>query len=71
MPRVSNQRHLLQLESALTAVTGSLDQLNQGATEELVLAELTDAREALEALTGKRTSDDLLRHIFSTFCVGK
>jgi len=55
----------------LTAVTGSLDQLNQGATEELVLAELTDAREALEALTGKRTSDDLLRHIFSTFCVGK
>jgi tRNA modification GTPase len=71
VPRVSNQRHLLQLESALTAVTGSLDQLNQGATEELVLAELTDAREALEALTGKRTSDDLLRHIFSTFCVGK
>ncbi len=71
VPRVSNQRHLLQLEGAVTAVTRSLEQLNQGATEELVLAELTDAREALEALTGKRTSDDLLRHIFSTFCVGK
>jgi len=71
VPRVSNQRHLLQLESALAAVTRSLEQLEQGATEELVLAELADAREALEALTGKRTSDDLLQHIFSTFCVGK
>ncbi len=71
VPRVSNQRHLLQLESAVMAITRSLEQLNQGATEELVLAELTDAREALESLTGTRTSDDLLRHIFSTFCVGK
>jgi len=71
VPRVSNQRHLLQLESALTGVTRSLEQLNQGATEELVLAELADAREALESLTGKRSSDDLLQHIFSTFCVGK
>ena len=29
------------------------------------------ARETLEELTGQRTPDDLLNHIFSRFCVGK
>jgi tRNA U34 5-carboxymethylaminomethyl modifying GTPase MnmE/TrmE len=33
--------------------------------------ELSAAREALEELTGRRTADDLLVHIFSRFCVGK
>ena len=70
-PRVSNQRHLQQVEAALTAVDRCLELLSQGATEELVLAELTDARDALESLTGRRTPDDLLRHIFSRFCIGK
>jgi len=32
---------------------------------------LSGAREALEALTGRRTTDDMLAHIFSHFCVGK
>lgn len=70
-PRVSNQRHLQQMETALTAVERCLELLSQGATEELVLAELTDARDAIESLTGRRTPDDLLRHIFSRFCIGK
>ena len=39
--------------------------------EEFVLTDLQDARAALEEVTGKRTSDDLLRHIFSRFCIGK
>jgi tRNA modification GTPase len=45
--------------------------LQDGAAEELVLAELAAARQALEAITGRRTPDDLLEHIFSSFCVGK
>jgi tRNA U34 5-carboxymethylaminomethyl modifying GTPase MnmE/TrmE len=39
--------------------------------EEFVLTDLQDARAALEEVTGKRTSEDLLRHIFSRFCIGK
>lgn len=70
-PMVSNQRHLQQVEVALTAVDRCLELLAQGATEELVLAELTDARDAIESLVGRRTPDDLLRHIFSRFCIGK
>ena len=70
-PRLSNLRHLQQVEHALIAVERSLTGLHQGATEELVLAELGDARQALESLTRTRTSDDLLVHIFSRFCIGK
>jgi tRNA modification GTPase len=70
-PRLSNLRHLQQVEHALLAVERSLAGLHQGATEELVLAELGDARQALESLTRTRTSDDMLVHIFSRFCIGK
>lgn len=70
-PRLSNLRHLQQVEHALTAVERGLEGLRQGATEELVLAELGDAREALESLVRPRSSDDLLAHIFSRFCIGK
>ncbi len=70
-PRLSNLRHLQQVEQALVAVERSLEGLREGATEELVLAELSDARQALESLTRTRTSDDLLIHIFSRFCIGK
>jgi tRNA modification GTPase len=70
-PRLSNLRHVQQVERALAAVERSLEGLHQGATEELVLAELGEARESLESLTQTRTSDDLLVHIFSRFCIGK
>ena len=70
-PRLSNLRHLQQVEHSLTAVERSLEELRAGATEELVLAELGDARKALESLTRTRTADDLLIHIFSRFCIGK
>ena len=39
--------------------------------EELVLADLQDARAALEEITGKRTPEDLLQRIFERFCIGK
>jgi tRNA modification GTPase len=40
-------------------------------SEEFLLADLQEARIALEEVTGARTSDDVLSHIFSTFCIGK
>jgi tRNA U34 5-carboxymethylaminomethyl modifying GTPase MnmE/TrmE len=36
-----------------------------------VLADLQDARSALEEVTGRRTSEDVLRRIFDRFCIGK
>lgn len=70
-PAVSNQRHLQCAEDARAAIKRASDAAAAGATEEIVLVELTEARTALETLTGRRTPDDVLAHIFSHFCVGK
>ena len=39
--------------------------------EEFLLADLQEGLERLQEITGRRTSDDLLRHIFERFCIGK
>jgi tRNA modification GTPase len=70
-PEISNVRHLGLVEQALASVEHALVSLDAAATEELLLADLGAARRALEEITGARTPDDLLRHIFERFCIGK
>ena len=70
-PAVSNVRHLGHLMDALNVVERTQTALQRGATEELLLAELVDARRSLEEITGRRAPEDLLRHIFGKFCIGK
>lgn len=70
-PRMSNVRHVTLIEDVVRRIDRAADALREGATEELVLADLHAARAAIEELTGRRTADDLLEHIFSNFCVGK
>jgi tRNA modification GTPase len=71
VPAISNVRHLALVDDARAAVAKAAAELQEGATEELVLAELTAARRALEAITGRRSPDELLAHIFQRFCIGK
>jgi tRNA modification GTPase len=70
-PAMTNVRHLQLAETARACVARVRDALEAGATEELALAELGSARRALEDITGRRSAEDLLRHVFSRFCVGK
>ena len=73
-PTVTNVRHETLLREARTAVARAIENLGQAgesASEELVLADLADARRALEEVTGRRASEDVLRRIFERFCVGK
>jgi tRNA modification GTPase len=71
VPAISNVRHLAQIDRALEAFDRIDAAIEAGASEELVLAELAGARQALEEITGRRTPDDVLRHIFERFCIGK
>jgi tRNA modification GTPase len=71
---VTNVRHAALLDRAHAAMRRAADALDAPGgpvAEEFVLTDLQDARAALEEVTGKRTSEDLLRHIFSRFCIGK
>jgi len=75
-PALSNPRHI-ELLTRVDEALGAADELlaNAGAgdqvPEELLLADLQRARAALEEVTGRRTTEDLLGEIFSKFCVGK
>ena len=70
-PLVANIRHIELLERAESFLAAAAAAAERGAAEEFVLEDLVRARSALEELTGKRTPDDVLAHIFERFCVGK
>ncbi len=70
-PAVANRRHIGLLERVGEALGEAGDAVASGATEEFVLADLQRACAALDELSGKRTPDDVLRHIFERFCIGK
>ena len=72
-PLVTNVRHIALLESTRAALSRALDALSatSSPSEEFILADLQEAASHLQEITGKRTTDDLLRHIFERFCIGK
>jgi len=71
VPLVTNIRHGELLERARASLAQARDAAEQATPEEFVLADLVEARTALEEITGLRTPDDVLRAIFETFCIGK
>ncbi|HWI16155.1 MAG TPA: tRNA uridine-5-carboxymethylaminomethyl(34) synthesis GTPase MnmE [Vicinamibacterales bacterium] len=70
-PQVTNIRHTVLLERAKESLTRASAALESKVSEEFPLLDLQEASAALQEITGKRTSDDLLRHIFERFCIGK
>jgi tRNA modification GTPase len=73
-PEITNVRHIALVEEAHRALQRArLAALAEGQAmpEEFVLADLQEARAAFEEITGRRTPDDLLEHIFARFCIGK
>lgn len=73
-PLVSNVRHADLLRRSRTALQRAIDAIRASdntISEEFVLADLQDASAALQEITGQRTTDDLLAHIFARFCIGK
>lgn len=70
-PQITNVRHIVLLERARESLTRASAALESKVSEEFPLLDLQEATAALQEITGKRTSDDLLRHIFERFCIGK
>jgi len=73
-PEITNTRHIALVARAHDALTRARNAaLADGGAlpEEFVLADLQDARTAFEEISGRRSPDDLLAHIFTRFCIGK
>jgi tRNA modification GTPase len=71
VPAVTNMRHVDLLEGAQAAIDRAGGAAGAGMPEELVLQDLGEARALLEEVTGRRTPEDVLARIFSSFCIGK
>jgi len=73
-PALTNVRHIALVDSARAALKRAREAASDDGgsmPEEFVLADLQEARAALEEVAGRRTSEDLLAHIFERFCIGK
>jgi tRNA modification GTPase len=70
-PIVTNARHIDLLTRASAALARATSLARDRAPEEVLLLELTAARAAVEEVSGRRTPDDILAHIFGRFCIGK
>lgn len=70
-PIITDARHARAIEEGLSSLERAAAALRSGMTEEIVLVDLRAAREALGAISGEFTGEDLYDRIFSTFCIGK
>ena len=67
----ARQRHVDALSKAHHALTESLIAFEQHNAAELLAEDLKRVQTALDSLTGRVASDDILGLIFSSFCIGK
>src|SRR5439155_26265731 len=73
-PALTNVRHLELVERAGCAfrrARAAVGSSGAAISEEFVLADLQEARDAFGEVVGRRAPEDVLERIFSTFCIGK
>jgi tRNA modification GTPase len=68
---LTNLRQHHAVAEALHGLDAGLEAVRAGIPHEMVLLDLYAALHALDALTGATTNEDVLRLIFSQFCIGK
>lgn len=68
---VTNARHHAALSKASEALSDLLQGLDQGITGDLLAIDIRRTLHHLGEITGNVSPDDLLNHIFSSFCIGK
>jgi len=68
---VVNLRQRMALLEAESAITDAVATLSGDLSEEAVAVDLYRATSALASLTGAVATEDVLREIFSKFCIGK
>ena len=68
---VPNLRHQAALTRAKEFVEAALMAVDEGQPPDICVIEIKAAVDSLEGLFGRTTSEDVLREIFSRFCLGK
>ena len=68
---ITNVRHKSALEKTNDAVKNIFETIDMGLPMDLIAVDLKEATDALGEVTGEISTEDLLDHVFSNFCVGK
>ncbi|ERT37536.1 MULTISPECIES: tRNA uridine-5-carboxymethylaminomethyl(34) synthesis GTPase MnmE [Fusobacterium] len=68
---ITNVRHKSALEKTNEALLNIIETIDKGFPMDLMAVDIKDALDSLSEVTGEISSEDLLDHIFSNFCVGK
>lgn len=68
---VTNARHHAALQAGADSLSRAIDALRDGLPADLVAQDVREALHHLGLVTGAVTTDALLSHIFSSFCIGK
>jgi tRNA modification GTPase len=68
---LTNTRQIAAVKRAIGSIKKALSSLNSDMGLEFTAFDLKEASTALEEITGKITTDDILNQIFENFCIGK
>jgi tRNA modification GTPase len=68
---VTSARHQQKLHTALKNLRHAKSKMKQGESPELVAFDLRQSATAIDEITGKVYTEDILERIFSKFCIGK
>ena len=68
---VTNVRHQAALDRAGGSLVQARESVAAGMANELVAVDLRAAADALGEITGAITTDEILKQVFSAFCIGK
>ena len=68
---MTSQRHIALLNAAAQSLERARQALDNGMPAEFIAADLHDAAQSLDTITGAYASEDIINEIFSHFCVGK
>lgn len=70
-PLLANRRQKLCVQNALSHITHALSSARTGVTFDAVNVMIDSAIDELLTLTGKKSTEEVVKNIFSNFCVGK
>lgn len=68
---LTNIRHQQLVREAISGLDKAMDAVGDKMPHEMVLLDLYGSLRALDEITGATTTDDILKLIFSSFCIGK